>query len=803
MKIVYGLVCLLTAVCLAAGSSSSAEEIEATERIVPEVKAYRINPHPPILDGLLDDPIWKSSGLDLMNTFTQNEPDEGDAPTEQTQVAIAYDDEALYLAYWCYDSEPDQISRQLVRRDRGSESDFISFYIDPFHDHQTGYIFSVSAAGVQRDWRLYNDDHWDRSWDGIWSSAVHKQPWGWSAEIKIPYHCLRFSEKDSHVWGVNFRRYINRKGESLVWSYIPSSVSGDASKMGHLSNLTEIRPARHMEILPYVVSSLEYEPESQGNPDGKRLGGNAGVDIKVGLSSNLILDATFNPDFGQVELDSPVLNLSTFESWFPERRPFFLEGSDLFSTRMDLFYSRRIGRSPWQSVDDEDLDYYTEYPKATTILGAAKLTGKLSSGTSVAFLSAVTDEESADYITTTGETGEGVVEPRAGYSVLRVKQDVHGNSSVGGMMTMAVQEQALPAVTGGLDWRAVTTNNNWAFSGQGVFSRVDAENTGFGGTINVSKNGGEHIRGSMGGTIKDENLNLNRLGFMGRNGTRSGWAWGQWRTNDDWWIVRNSWNNVNINASWNWDNNNLSKSWNFNNCIEFTNNWMGGFGFAQNFGDYDDRATRGHGLWERPASWNTWLWLDSNSRKRFSWEVDFGYGNSLTSPWWSSELLLRYRPATNASFILYGSFTHDFGQLSWVDNPDDDTTIFADRDQDIFKVESSFSYVPRPNLSVQLSAEGLLTGLDYKNYRPFLGNDQYGGPVAGYDNDHLFSALNSTLLLRWEYGPGSTMYLVWTRACAKDDDTVNKLDWSKDLDRFFSGEAENVFMAKVSYWFNM
>ncbi|UCE67526.1 MAG: carbohydrate binding family 9 domain-containing protein, partial [Candidatus Zixiibacteriota bacterium] len=215
MKYIYyfgGL--FLLALVLSIGNPVFAQETPITESTVPELKATRINPYPPEIDGELDDDTWKRDDIDFARDFIQREPDEGLPATESTLVAVAYDDHALYFAFWCFESEPEKIARQLVRRDRWGESDVVTVRLDPYHDHQTGFKFDVSAAGVQRDCRLYNDDWNDYSWDGVWESAVKMQPWGWTAEIRIPYHCLRFTEKDEHVWGMNVTRYINRRGES-------------------------------------------------------------------------------------------------------------------------------------------------------------------------------------------------------------------------------------------------------------------------------------------------------------------------------------------------------------------------------------------------------------------------------------------------------------------------------------------------------------------------------------------------------------------------------------------------------------
>lgn len=803
------LLCLTILVSLVIAEAVSGET--TAEEEVPVMRAIRANPHAPVIDGKLDDAVWQRADIEHASGFLQMEPDEGEAATESTLVAAVYDDGAIYFAFWCYDSESDKIARQLVRRDRWSESDMVRVRLDPYHDHQTGYEFSLNAAGVQRDFRLYDDLNMDQSWDGVWEGAVSEQPWGWSAEFRIPYHCLRFTQKDEHVWGVNVTRYVSRKDESTWWAFSPSSEGGMVSRFGHLEGLSGIEPARQLQVLPYAVSKLKTEPKHLGNPDGRDLLGDMGFDVKYALSSNLILNATINPDFGQVELDQPVLNLSPFETFFDERRPFFLEGADLFSTRFMLLNSRRIGRAITGQVEDDDVDEYTDYPETATILGAAKITGKLASGTSIGFLSAVTQEESAEYLTVEGEERVGVVEPAAGFSVLRLKQDIFTNSNIGIVLTNASQDTRHPATTGGFDWQLYTKSGVWGFGGQTVFSRVDNEDVGFGMAAEVNKVAGTHWRGAVGFTIKDPHLHINRLGYTSRNDIRSGFTWVQYRTQDDWWIVRNSWNNLNTYAAWNYAHDNIDKGWNFNTSIEFTNNWSLGGGFNQSFEDYDDCETRGMGLWDRPRSWGWWASFTTDERKKVSLNLNPGSGHERFGSWWAHYTGIEFRPASNMEFEIGANIVKTIGETIWVDNPTDtlmgeEIPLFADLDQTKVTMHASASVMLTRDLSCQLSANGLMSGLDYENYRQYLGDNQYGpvgNGVKESDSDYNWSSLNSTLLIRWEYLPGSTLYLVWTRSRPEFDNSVNDLDFQRDFDRFFSAGARNIFLVKASYWLNI
>lgn len=793
------------------------------ERVVPEIRAYRVNPQAPIIDGNLDDPAWTGSSIQRVSGFTQTDPDEGMLPTESTLVAVAYDEKAVYVAFWCYDSEPDKVTQHLVRRDRWSQSDHASVRLDPFHDHQTGYLFTVSAAGTQRDMRIYNNDWTDLNWDGVWSSAVKKQPWGWSAEIEIPYHCLRFPELAEHVWGIDFIRTIGRKNEWMQWAFVPSKEGGMASNFGHLTGLTNIKPTRHFEVMPYAVTSAETKPANRWN-DGRELFANTGVDLKYGMSSNLTLDATINPDFGQVELDQPVLNLSAYETWFSEKRPFFMEGADLFDTDFTLFYSRRIGRAPAFGISDPAIFDEVDRPRATTILGAAKLSGKLAGRTSIAVLTAITDEEKSEYavidsvynITLDGDSNvvaadtaisfrNGVVEPQAAYTALRLKQDVFKNSSVGTMLAVASQDTRLPAVTGGLDWRLITNNGLWLLKGQVVFSRVDPENVGFGISMTAGKEAGEHVRGEIHAMIKDPHLNINRLGYNNRPNIRHICTWFQYRTTNDWWIIRNSWNNLNFSYNENYDGIGIGTGGNFNTSIEFTNNWWLSGGVSMQAEKYSDDETRGHGLWEWPVypTFSWWLSLNTDERKKVSFCLNPGSGGDRGGSWWAHYTGVDFRPRSNMKFSLGVNYIRNFRNTRWVTNPDDTTTIFADLDRDQITMHASASMMLNRNLSCQLSAEGLISGLDYRDYRPYLGHNQYGPVQADYSSDFNWGALNSTFLIRWEYRPGSTIYVVWTRAKSDWDPNKNDLDFSRDFRRFFSAGSENLFLIKASYWLNI
>ena len=395
---------LVTILCFTCADAAAQQNAPGTPP--PEIHAARA-PRPPVIDGRLVDEAWAAA--EPATTFTQRDPDEGNAATERTEIRFVFDDDALYVAARLFDSEPARITHRLSVRDAGSaDADLISVFLDPMHDRLTGAIFRVSAANVQQDSVLYNDTWTDGSWNAVWESAVTIDETGWCAEMRIPLSQLRFSGGDRQTWGVNVERHIRRKNEYDWLNMVPKSENGTASRMLNLTGLDGLKPTRRVELLPYMAARSEFIAPESGNPfnDGSRAFAAAGLDAKVGVTSNLTATATVNPDFGQVEVDPAVVNLSAFETFFEEKRPFFLEGSQIFgnygrggsndfwgfnNSEPQIFYSRRIGRAPQMSIDGD----HTDIPAATTILGAAKLTGKTNNGWSLGFLEAVTGEEHA------------------------------------------------------------------------------------------------------------------------------------------------------------------------------------------------------------------------------------------------------------------------------------------------------------------------------------------------------------------------------------------------------------------------
>jgi len=393
------------------------------------------------IDGRLDDAVW--SGAPFASGFVQQVPVEGDPASQPTEVRVLLGEDALYVGARLRDSDPDGIAARLGRRDDAVVADWFYVYLDSYRDRRTAFGFGVSAAGVQRDLRIAGDNREDVGWDAVWASEVRRDGEGWAVEMEIPLSQLRFNaDSDDPRWGVNFRRDIARDNETAYWAAIPQGTDRFVSFFGDLDGLSEIESARRVEVLPYTVARVVREPGVAADPfyESSATHGAVGADLKVGLGSSLTLSATINPDFGQVEADPATVNLTAFETFQQERRPFFVEGSDIFTLSFPFwppfFYSRRIGRSPQGFAPAEAV--YQDRPSATTILGALKLPGKTEDGWSVGLLNAVTGEERLRFVDTEGERGSQMVEPRTSYSVGRIFKELReGRSGLGSMVTAA------------------------------------------------------------------------------------------------------------------------------------------------------------------------------------------------------------------------------------------------------------------------------------------------------------------------------------------------------------------------------
>ncbi len=775
-------------------------------------------PVAPKIDGVLNEAEWKFA--QPVTDFTQRDPDEGKPATERTEVRILYDNDALYFGCIMYDSEPSKIVARLARRDDEVESDVLSIRIDSYHDHQTAFEFTILASGVKVDILQYNDaQNEDKSWDPVWDVQTRLTDDGWVAEIRIPFNILRFSEQQEHEWGIQFLRRISRKQERDYWVLIRKSESGFVSKFGHLVGLNDIPPPTNLELIPYAVNSNRFLPKSPAFPNGRKLAGNGGFDFKY-RPGWLTIDATINPDFGQVEADPAVLNLSTFETFYPERRPFFIEGIQIFrfgtfgdpGAGPGMFYTRRLGRA--LSVQAPAGGYVLEEPRFVTILGAAKVSGKTPNGLSVGLMEAVTQEERATVVDALGNTSEIRVEPLANYSVLRLRQDVLENSNVGIIATSLNRKGVWPAMTGGVDWTLRFSESTYRIDGFLAGTRTtNALNdrlNGSAGRISFNKDGGEHWRGFLSGDFTSKTYNINDIGFFRRPNDRG--VFGQILYRDD--QVTDFKRLWNVRATYhyrtNYDNAELFNAVGVAGNITFTNYWEFGAQAEVDFGLYDDRETRGNGLYRKRQKQSVYVAVESDRRQRVVGKMSARYGGYKAGGrfvFFSAQV--EVRPTSNLTLEFELAHNRRDREQAWAANSATPIlpngtgyTIFADRTTREWDITSRGSFIFTRDLTLQYYLQLFVAKGTFENYAVMTSPDSFVPHPAYGRPDFSSLSFHSNLVLRWEFLPGSTAYLVWSQAREGEAGSyVTPLH--QDFKNTFALPMENVILLKISYWWSL
>jgi hypothetical protein len=746
----------------AAGSSSSGEQF--VHGPAKTVQAVRVT-HPPAVDGRLDDEAWIL--MTPVDQFRQREPDEGQSATERTELKVGYDDSAVYFGIRMFDQEPDRIVRRMARRDDDIDADSVKIYLDPYHDHLTGVMFQVSAAGVQRDGQIHDDSDIDLKWDAVWRSATSIDAEGWTAEIRIPLSQLRFVPGASQTWGFNVERYIHRKAEYDWLELRAKNADWLASRMAHLTGLNDIEPGARLEILPYAVARADFIASEPGDPfnDGSALFSSGGLDLKWGLASNVTVDATFNPDFGQVELDPSVVNLSEFETFFEEKRPFFLEAASIFQTVTgdSLFYSRRIGRQPQGFPDG----VYVQVPGSSTVLGAGKLSGRTSSGWSFGLLEAVTDRERASSFTD-GVTQSVDVEPRTNYLVARLAKDGR-RGGFGGLMTATnrqietdelrnnLADQAY--VTAGDGYLYLDRRRDWRFWGEAAasmwkgnsaatldqqtssrryYQRPDATHVhidpaatslaGWQSQLGINRQSGR-LRVGASAAATSPGFESNDLGFQSRADTVSTSAKVSWhKYNPDRWTRERS---IGLSKSdrWNFGRQRQNDGWAISGSATLLNYWEVDGEFALGRETFDDHLTRGGPLAVNPASQGFSLEIESDDRKAVTFSGGLEFESDDAGTWERSVgVSFSFKPAPSIEITTSPLYSRSRSVAQFVDRFRDPLAtatfgtryVFGEIDQTETSMTTQLNLTLTPRLSVQFYIEPFVAVGSYTNFKEFL-----------------------------------------------------------------------------------
>ena len=861
--------------------------------VPPTAVAVRVSV-PPDLDGKLDDPAWGHAVP--ARGFLENDPIEGASPAESTTVLIVYDNDAIYVGARLYDSNPAAITRRLGRRDDDTQSDMFYVDFDSYHDHRTAFEFAVNAAGVKLDDFCSNDFFiGDRSWDPVWEVATAIDSLGWVVEMRIPFSQLRFPQAREQVWGVNFFRTVFRKQQFSEWAFKRKVETGYASRFGHLVGLRDIPAPKRVEVLPYTLGRGTYDSPDPANPfdRGHTYFGGAGVDVKYGITSNLSLDATVNPDFGQVEQDPAFVNLTAFEQFLQERRPFFVEGASIFNfggtgpfiqfgNTPQYFYTRRIGRSP-ELEPGAPSGGFLDLPSATTIYGAGKVTGKLPSGWSIGVLDAVTGREQARF-DSAGLRSVQDVEPFANYVVARVQREIGGHSQYGFLATAVdrrLRSSALDSLRSGAYLAAADFYHRWAnnayslFGSGGVsyvrgdtlalqltqqqsnhyYQRPDASYLHYdphrtsltGGSFDVAltKEGG-NFNWSLAVSGSTPGFEVNDLGFQRRADRIAEDLFAQYRWTKPGTVFRNASIGVDLPAgAWNDGGDPIQRQADIGLNGQFLNYWSVNVFALRSEQVVDDRnVTRGGPLSLVPAGWQGGATLTSDPRQGVNGTFNFNYARDASRTWnLTVNPVLNLRPSAAVLVSVGPSYTAGWTAAQYVTTHPDPTAtatygaryIVGELDQRQLNTTVRLNLTFTPTLSLQLYAQPFVFSGGYTNFKELKAPRTFSFNVYGRDNGSSITydpastiytvhpaasvpasdtlqfynpnarirSWRSNAVLRWEYRPGSTVFLVWS-----ESRYIALLDPTLDLGHYlaqdlFRDPPTNVLVIKVNYWMSL
>ena len=845
-------------------------------------RAVRITGEPPRIDGNLDDPAW--SRAPVISDFVQKIPVEGAAPSVATEVRLLYDDDALYVGARLRRSDPSAIRTSITRRDGDSDAEVFTVSLDTYLDKRTAYSFSLSSGGVRGDFYHSQDSEdsgREAQFDPVWSGSARVDAEGWTAEMRIPFSQLRFNAAAEQVWGLQLTRNVADKSERAQWVLIPVSAAGFASRFGRLEGIAGIPPARRLELLPYVASDLTYRANVNPlNPFNQRAGARAGGDLKLGLGPNLTLDATINPDFGQVEADPAVVNLTAFETVFEERRPFFIEGNELltgrgqsFIGRPSWFYSRRIGAAP-RGIAIGD---FVNSPTNTTIVSAAKISGRLPSGLSVGALAALTPREYAQTFTLASDSiGQVAVEPPSAFGVLRLQQEFGSQqSNVGVSLTQVHRsldnrgglQQLLPgnAVAGGADWKLRYMQGMYEVTGwvggsyvQGdpasitrlqrnsahYFQRPDQDHisfdptrtslTGTSASVRLDKNAGRFTLGGIQLSARSPGFEINDAGQMRSGDDVDFNADIQLRDTKP----HRNFRFINFGTS-------TQAGWNFGGIRQYLRVNESGQITLHNFlrlsasgtlhvASLSDDLTRGGPLIATPGAYQVSAQVASRANVPTTWTARTVYFDDEFGGWrWEASGGLTVRPASQWQASMDPSYSRSVESRQYVSTRTGGSAatfgqryIFSYIERSTLSARFRLNYAFTPNFTAEGYAEpfaasgrffdfGELLAARSKSLRVYgrsgtgttITSDASGTSTVRDGSDTFtlpaldFNRLSfrSNLVLRWEYLPGSTAFLIWQQSRA-DNTAAGTLINPRDLLDATRAAGDNFFVVKVSYW---
>ncbi len=828
----------------------------------------------PEIDGFIKEDIW--SLVEWQGDFIERSPDENTPPTQQTKFKILYDDKNLYIAFRVLDTEPDKIVKRLSRRD-GFEGDYMEIHFDSYHDFRTAFSFTVTAAGVKGDEAISeNGNNFDESWNPIWYTKTNIDLEGWTAELKIPLSQLRFGKSEEQIWGLQVMRRLFREEERSLWQRIPKDAPGWVSEFGELHGLLNLKPQKQIEIQPFLLAQYDTYPKEDGNPfrDGDDFSINGGLDAKIGITNDLTLDLTVNPDFGQVEADPAAISLDGFEIFFREQRPFFVENKNIYDFEFadnqdNLFFSRRIGRQPQGYPNLSNVEF-GDVPINTTILGAAKFSGKTKNGLSIGILESVTAKEYAE-IKGGDKKRKELVEPLTNYFVGRLQKDFNErNSFIGGIFTATNRKiegnldfLREKAYTGGIDFKHQWKDRKYYAEGnmilshvQGskeaitltqeslthLFQRVDASHvsvdpnrtslTGTGGKIEAGKAGSGNWNYSGGFIWRSPELELNDIGFLRQADEIKQYADLNYKILKPFGNFRDIRSNFGQFSTYDFDGNYNRLQFRWSTYGEFKNNWWTDIGFMYKPRIYSNTTLRGGPRFRFSDEYINWWFFGTDSRKKVRFR--FGYIISQAKQnhfgFYKVEAGITYQPTNALNISISPEYSRNPNKTQYVNEKSfngDARYITGEIDNRTFSTSIRINYAINPNLSIQYYAEPFISKANYTNFNQIADpvasdlNDRYQlytDDQISYDGttyhvdenrngttdysfrnpDFAYVQFRSNLVLRWEYIPGSEIFLVWSQGNTGFGDPEDGLGESLNKE-ILQETPDNTYLIKATF----